>query len=505
MRSKKAVRNIIANLALQLAIVVFGFIFPRVVISKYGSETNGLISSITNFLSYISLVEAGFGGIVQFMLYKPIAEKDSNRINDILAASQRFFGRVAIIFIFYVIALCFLYPTVINTDFGWLFTASLIVIISISTFMEYYYGWVYKVYLCAEQKKYIVSLFSILTYVLNIIAVLIVSNFDVSIQFLELVSAVLFIIRPILQNLYVRKKYKLDIKNGNRNYPIKQKWDALAQHIAAVIHANTDVVVLTIFRNLSEVSVYAIYGLVIGGIKRIIAMFYDSISSGFGDLIARKEDKKLNDTFNVAESLFFTFIAIIFSCTLFLITPFVEVYTNGITDIDYIRPVFGYLIVTATILHSIRLPYSSVALAAGHYRQTRNGAIVECLVNLIVSIVLVVNYGLIGVAIGTMVAMLIRTCEFVFHSNKYVLNRSIKISIKKILVLVVEIATTVCISNIMPMLSNTSYLNWFINALLVLLLSCAICVPVNIILYHNDFVRMRTVIGSVLKRNGRTK
>ena len=505
MRSKKAIRNVITNLILQFVVVVFGFIFPRIIISKYGSDVNGLVSSITNFLSYISLVEAGFGGIVQFMLYKPIAKKDNKKINDILAASQRFFGRVAIVFVFYVIALCFLYPTIINTSFEWLFTASLIVIISISTFAEYYFGWVYKVYLCAEQKKYIISLFSILTYVLNIVAIVIISRFDVSIQVLKLVSALLFVIRPILQNIYVRKKYRLDLKSGNKNYPIKQKWDALAQHIAAVVHANTDVVVLTIFRSLSEVSVYAVYALVIGGIKRIVSMFYDSISSGFDDLIARNEKKKLNETFNAAESLFFTFIVIIFACTLSLITPFVEVYTKGITDADYIRPVFGYLMVIATLLHSIRLPYSSVTLAAGHYKQTRNGAIVECLVNIIVSIILVVNYGLVGVAIGTMVAMLIRTVEFIIHSSKYVLDRNILASIKKIMVLAIEIISIVCFSNFLPILPNTNYLNWVINAMMVFILSCAICIPINGIIYRSDFRKIKTIVKRVSSKNRREK
>lgn len=499
MRSKRAIRNFIATFLLQVVVIVFGFVFPRVIIKNYGSEVNGLVSSITNFLSYISLIEAGFGGVIQYMLYKPIAKKDTKRVNDILAASQRFFGRVAYVFIVYVVILCFLYPTIINVEFEWLFTASLVIIISISTFAEYYFGWVYKVFLYADQKKYIVSLFSTVTYVLNIIAIVIMSKFNVSIQVLELASALLFVIRPVLQNIYVRKKYKLDIKSGNKNFPIKQKWDALAQHIASVIHGNVDVVVLTIFRTLQEVSVYAVYTLVVTGIKKIVAMFYDSISSGFGDLIARKENEKLNETFNVAESMFYSFIVIVFACTLVLTTPFVAVYTNGITDTDYIRPVFGYLIVIATLLHSLRLPYSSVTLAAGHYKQTRNGAIIECLVNLFVSIILVINFGLVGVAIGTIVAMLIRTCEFIYHSSRYVLGRSVMISVKKIGVLTLEILLIILLSNILPMLPNENYVNWMFNAIMMFALSCMVCLPINVLIYRNDFKKMKVLVKRVVR------
>ena len=76
MRTKKALYNLLTNIVLQLTIIAFGFVVPRIIISKYGSDVNGLISSIASFLSYISLVEAGVGGVVQYLLYKPIAKKD---------------------------------------------------------------------------------------------------------------------------------------------------------------------------------------------------------------------------------------------------------------------------------------------------------------------------------------------------------------------------------------------------------------------------------------------
>lgn len=502
MRSKRAFYNLITNLLLQLTVIAFGFVLPRVIIGKYGSEVNGLISSITNFLAYISLVEAGFGGVVQFLLYSPIAKKNIDKINDIMASSQKFFSRVSAIFIIYIILLCIFYPILVNSNFDWFFTASLIVIISLSTFAEYYFGLVYKVFLFADQKKYIVSIFSIITYVINIVVVLVLSQFNIPVQVLELVCALVFVIRPILQNIYVRKKYKIDIGAGNKNYPIEQKWDALAQHIAAVIHSNTDVVVLTLFSTLSEVSVYAVYALVTNGVRKIASLFYDAISSGFGDLIARNEKKKLKEIFSIAESLFFTFVTIIFACTFVMLLPFVEVYTAGISDTDYIKPIFGYLIVTAVLLSIIRHPYSSVSLAAGHYKETRNGAIVECVVNMVLSIILVINFGLVGVAIGTMVAMFIRTCEFIYHSEKTILHRGIKTPIVKIVIMVLELLFIVTISRYLPFVDNSDYLYWCINAVMVFLLSCAICLPINVLLFKDDFRRARKVFRNTIKVKG---
>ena len=83
MRSKKAIYNIISNLMLQFVVVIYGFIVPQIIISNFGSSVNGLISSITQFLAYITLLESGFGPVVKATLYQPIAKKDNKTIKNI--------------------------------------------------------------------------------------------------------------------------------------------------------------------------------------------------------------------------------------------------------------------------------------------------------------------------------------------------------------------------------------------------------------------------------------
>ena len=215
------------------------------------------------------------------------------------------------------------------------------------------------------------------------------------------------------------------MNDAEDRFELKQKWDGLAQHIAAVIHSNTDVTILTFFCSLAEVSVYSVYSLVVSGIKKIILAFSSGIDASWGDMIAKDEYDNLNRKFNLYEILYFSICTIIFSCAMVLIVPFVSVYTKGITDVDYIRYLFGYLIVISEYIWAIRLPYSSITLAAGHFKETRKGAWIEAFVNIIISIILVKKFGIIGVTIGTIVAMLIRTIEFVYHTNKYILKRNI--------------------------------------------------------------------------------
>ena len=69
-RTKKFMYNTIATAAYQMIVMLVGFITPRILLQYYGSEINGLVSSINQFITYFSLVEAGIAGAAVYSLYK---------------------------------------------------------------------------------------------------------------------------------------------------------------------------------------------------------------------------------------------------------------------------------------------------------------------------------------------------------------------------------------------------------------------------------------------------
>ena len=500
MRSKKAVINIISSLILQLVTVICGFIVPRLIIKSFGSNVNGLVTSITQFLAYIALLESGFGPVVKSILYKPIANKDKNEIEKILKSTEKFFRIISYIFIIYIIVLCVILPLIVSNEFCKLFTLSLVIIISISTFAEYYFGMTYKLYLQAEQKTYVTSFIQIGTIVLNTIIVVILIYFGSNIQLVKLFSALIFVLRPILQNIYVKRKYNINLKNVKSDYKLKQKWDGLAQHIASVIHNNTDIVVLTIFLNTIEVSVYSVYLLVVNGVKNLVQAFAGGIDASFGDMIAKGEKETLNYSFRVYELFYYTITTIVFIVTLLLILPFVKVYTNGITDANYYRPTFAYLIVLAELMWTIRLPYSSITLAAGHFKETMKGAWLESGLNIILSILLVFKYGIVGVAIGTLVAMFVRTIEFMYHTSKYILNRSLWYTFKRLLIIAIEMIIVIIISYFIPNIIITNYLTWIFQAIIIAIISSIVVIIINCIIYKRDVDGVVSIIKNLFNR-----
>ena len=501
MRSKRAVKNIITSLLQQVVTVICGLIVPRAIIGTFGSSVNGLVSSITQFLSYITLLEAGIGPVIKSALYKPIAKKNKTQIEKILKASQRFFRVISGIFVVYLIALCFIYPLIVSTEFATGYTVSLIIIIAISTFAEYFFGMVYRLYLQAEQKTYITSTIQIGTTIINAILVVILINFGANIQIVKLGSAFIFVFRPILQNIYVKNKYNINFKEVKEKYELKQKWDGLAQHMASVVHNNTDVAILTIFTNTSEVSVYSVYLYVITGIKNMVQALTGGVDASFGDMIAKNEIDNLNRSFRTYELFYFTLITIVYILTLVMILPFVNVYTSGITDTNYYRPVFAILITVAELMWSVRLPYSSVTLAAGHFKETNKGAWVEVFSNLIISIVLVFKLGMVGVAIGTLIAMAIRTIEFMYHTSKYILKRSQIENVKRIIILIVEMLVLIPIGFfISKFIEVNSYVSLLFLAVIIGVISLLGVGIVNGIIYKKDLKDLLDMIRRIFKR-----
>ena len=182
MRGKKALLNSAASLMLEFVTVICGFIVPRLIIGTYGSEVNALTSSISQFLSYIALVEAGVGGVIRAALYKPLAEKNNAAMSSIIKATENFFRKIAYIFVGYMVVLAAIFPVLVNKNFDWAFTASLVIIIGLSTFAQYYFGMTYTVLVQADQRRYVTSFLHIGTITLNAIKVVIFINLGASNQ-----------------------------------------------------------------------------------------------------------------------------------------------------------------------------------------------------------------------------------------------------------------------------------------------------------------------------------
>lgn len=500
MRGKKAALNSITALLAQCVSIICGFILPKLILSHFGSSYNGITSSISQFISCAVLLRAGIGSVTRAALYKPLAEGNNREISGIVNATDKYMKHVALIFAAMLIAFAGVFPFVVSDEFDWLFSFSLVLILGISTFAQNYFGITYQMLIQADQRQYIYSAITIATTILNTLIASLLIEMDFSIHTVKLGSAIVFALNPIILNLYVRKKYSIDKKVPANESAISQRWDAFAQQAAAFVNNNTDVMILTIWSNLKEVSVYTVYYLVANGLYKLEYTISESIEAAFGNMIAKGEKKSLDENVKLVEFAMFSSAAFLFICGGNLIVPFVKVYTSGVGDVSYDRPLFGMLICLNQFLACIRLPYQMLVEASGHFKQTKNGAIFEAVMNIIVSIILVRKFGLIGVAIGTTCALSFRTIQYAGYSSKNILNRSIKVVLKNLIIAFCEAAMATLVIKAVPVSSEFigSYGEWILYALYVAMVTGGVVVISSILFYRNELKK----VAYKLKKTG---
>lgn len=493
-RGKKLALNTVSSLALQVVSVICGFILPRLILETFGSDVNGLVNSITQFLGVITLLDLGVGAVVQSALYKPLADNDTNMISKIYVSANKFFRRLAEILLVYVVLLMIFYPMLVNKSFGHMYTALLIAAICISSFAQYYFGIVNSLLLNADQRGYIQYVAQIITLILNTFACYIIIKLGASIQIVKLTTSLIFLLRPLFLVFYVKKHYSIDKKITYTEEPIKQKWNGMAQHFASYVLNGTDNIVLTMFSTLGNVSIYSVYNVVIIGVKNALLSVTNGFQSLIGEMLAKKETMKLNAFFGFVEWFLHTGTTLVFGCTGVLIVDFVRVYTYGINDADYIQPLFAVLITIANAGHCLRLPYNILILAAGHYKQTQSNYIIAMILNIVVSIATVKMWGLVGVAIGTLIAMAYQTVWMAKYDSKNIICWPFKNFLKQcgvdaITVIIASLATFK-----IPMLS-VSYVSWFLLAIEAFGIWLIISIVINTIFYRERvlsiFIRVK--------------
>ncbi len=491
LRRKKLILNTFFGLLKQVVTLICGFILPRYMLIYYGSSVNGLVSSIGHFLSFISLLDMGVGAVVQSNLYKPLAEKNTAQISKVIKSSERFFRRLAYVFIVYVFALCFIFPTMLQGNYDIWFTVSLLLIIAISTLVQYLFGMTYQLLLNADQRSYVSLIMQIATIILNTLFSVILMRLGASIHTVKLTTALVFIARPILQSVYVKRHYQINRNIQFVGEPIKQKWNGFSQHLAAVVCQNIDVAVLTLFSTLQNVSIYSVYYGVTNGVEQIIMTAATGLESLFGNMIAKDEKDKLIKTFEAVEWITHAGVTLIFTIAAITIVAFISVYTKGITDADYIAPFFGALLVIAYGTQCLRIPYFRVIKAAGHFKETQNGAYISAGLNIVITVLFVFKYGLVGAAAGTLVAMFYHTCYFVWYLQKHIIQRPARYFIGYLMSDAV-VATASYLFTRGIVMYCTSYVEWFFLAIKVGIIVLAVSACVNLIAY-------RTQIGCVVR------
>lgn len=499
-RTVAFIKNSASTALLQIITMLVGFFIPRVMIGVYGSEINGLISSIMQFIAYFNLVEAGISGAAVWSLYKPLAEKNNKLISSIIVATKNFYNKAGYIFVSLTLGLALIYPAFIKvSSLSFIEVFLLVLILGVSGALEFFTLAKYRALLTADQKTYIISLASVCAIILNAGIIFILSYLNFNIVVVRFAALLSVFLRSIILHLYVVKKYPyIDYNVNGDSSKLNKHWDAMFLQLLGVVQTGGPIIMATLLTDLKTVSIYTVFNLVIGGINSILSIFISGLAASFGDVIARKEKDVLLKAYDEFEISYYTLITVIYSVAFIMIMPFIKLYTYSIADINYELPVLGFLMVLNGLLYNIKTPQGMMVISAGWYKETKLQTTIQALILVIIGTICGYYYGLTGIVIGSILSNIYRDIDLAFFIPKYLLNVSPKRTFFRIL-LVIILSVLLYLPFTFNALGVENIFEWCLYAILVMIYAIIVTVLIMFAFNSKTFKQIFKRIMGVIR------
>ena len=419
----KVVKTFGFGMLSQVVTLILGIVIPKLLIVSYGSEVNGLLSSVRQVFVYVALLEAGIGTASLQALYAPVAANDQQRTSEIMAATDRYYKRTGILYGLAVIGLAVFYPIVVHSSIEALVVIAVILLQGASGVINYLFQGKYAILLRVDGRGYVTTSANTVVSVLAKIAQigLILSGYSVvAVQFAHFL---IILLQMLYITWYVKRNYDwLDLNATPDFKALNQSKNVIIHQISGLIFNNTDIVILTLICGLKTVSIYSLYSLIISCVSSVIDTICSSVEFVLGQAFNsnREHFLKLQEVY---ETYYLCLSFAIFTITLIMLPSFIQVYSYGITDANYVDKYLPFLFVGLNVLMYARRTSSQIINFAGHFKQTQWRSVLESIINLSVSLVLVRYIGIYGVLIGTIVALIYRTNDIIIYANCTILGR----------------------------------------------------------------------------------
>lgn len=431
---KKIKYNLFWGIASELLTIVLGIIVPRLILTSYGSEVNGLLGSVTQIYSYIALLEAGIGTATVQALYKTVGKQNKEETNAVLAATNKYYHRTGMLYLLAIVLFSIIYPLVITTEIPTITIILVIVFNGLGSVINYLVQAKYFLLLQAEGKNYIKTALNMGTNVFKNIAKIVLMTCGFDVVFVQMIAMMVSLIQMLYVTWYIKKYYNwIDLKVAPDYKTISQSKNVLVHQISGLVFNNTDNIILSVFCGLKTVSVYSMYTMLFGMISTALSTVSSSIIFSLGQMFHVDRNRFLK-LFDCYELFYMTLVFALYSVANYFILPFISLYTAGVYDIEYIDSYLPLLFIATYLLSCGRSATNQVINFAGHFKLTQNRSIAESFINLCVSLIAVQFCGIYGVLIGTIAALFYRSNDIIIYANRKILKRSPWITYKRWLI-----------------------------------------------------------------------
>lgn len=426
-RTANVKRNILWSTISHIVLALFSMISRTVFIYVLGVKYLGVSGLFSNILGILSFTNLGIGSAINYALYKPIAENDTEKIKSLMklykTAYRIIAGVIAVLGCLVVPFLTYL----VNTDIPMSQIRIFYMLFLIDTIASYFVS--YKTsYVTAIQKNYVITnlntIASVLTYVVQMGILLIIPNY------------LIYLINQIIMSFLLKITMVIYL---NKKYPILSEKDALPLDMdtkksirknvkALVIHRfgdaavnQTDNIIISMFVGTISVGIMSNYIALNTIVGNFTNTLLNSFTASFGNLIAKETVEKQRKIFDLYDFAGFWVYGFVFIAFTTLIQPFITLWLGKDLLVDDLTMVLFF---ASIYLQGLTIITYNFKTAAGRFDEDKWIAFVQAVVNLVVSIICVNEIGLPGVYVGTIAQRLIVVVVRPYIVYKYVLMES---------------------------------------------------------------------------------
>ena len=415
--------NLLSGILYQVVLIVLGFLLPRLYLENFGSEVNGVLSTIKQIFVYMFLLEAGIGLATTQALYKPVAEKDHSKVSSVISATNTYYFKIGILYSIIVLLIAFVYAYIVPTSINSGVLFWIIILTALPALFSYFVQAKYRILLEVDGRKYVITNSEIILQLLSNIGKILVLLLTDSLLLIQLVYCSLSLLQLIYIYIHAKRRYTwLNLKAQPDFEAISQRKSVLVHQISGVVFNNTDVLLLSFLCDFKVVSVYTIYNIFFSQVQTFITSIISGFSFALGQMFHTDREKFMK-VYNVYETFYIMATFIIYTLMAVFLLPLIQIYTKGINDANYTNAFLVLLFVIMNLLSNGKLPSNHVLEYSGKFEETRSHAIWEMIINIAVSIISIIKWGICGAILGTIVALLYRGTMMIYYSNKKVLLR----------------------------------------------------------------------------------
>ncbi|MBQ9991364.1 MAG: polysaccharide biosynthesis protein [Lachnospiraceae bacterium] len=411
-RIQYAAKNIAFGYIGNITSTVLGFVLRTVFIVKLDETLLGVNGLYSGILTMLSLAELGIGTALNFSLYAPVAQGNLEKVKSYMLFYKKAYRAIAgVVTVIGILLIPFLKYFIRDPgEYGIRELTIYYLIFLFNTVSTYFVAYKYSL-VNAQQKNYIqtnvLTLTKLATTIVQIVVLLLTGNFLLYL----LAAAAIELLQKICVSSYLNKLYPYlrdkDVVplDKEERKEIAEKTKALVFHkVGDVARLQTDSIIISSFIRVSLVGIVDNYNMVINSISGFVNIIFNSVISSFGNLIATESSQKQYEMFKVYRFVANWIYGLSAVGFYILLSALIQLLWGG----EWVlADTVVALILINYYFKGDRIVLSNFKTAAGVFEQDKFLALIQGIVNLVISIVLVQIIGLSGVYIGTIISGLI--------------------------------------------------------------------------------------------------